>query len=1068
MGFPTARPRLLIVLATLVLAAVVPAPLLPDAPSGGAPGLDPRKALTQYGLDVWTTDDDLPQNSVIALAQSHDGYLWLGTYGGLARFDGVRFVTYDTGNTEALHSNAVQALAEARDGSLWIGTAGGGLTRFQDGRFANYTVRDGLGSDNVRVLYEDAVGTLWIGTNDGLSAFRDGRFTTYGTREGLSSTVIRAIVEDEDGALWIGTNGGGLDRLMDGKITHTTVKDGLPSDFVFALLPSRDGTLWIGTNGGGLARRREGKIEVFTTRDGLPGNIIWSLHEDALGTLWIGTYGGGIARFRDGRFTTLTTRDGLSNDFVRTLLSDREGSLWIGTYSGGLSRLRDGRFTAYSSREGLSHDVTRAIFEDRKGTLWVGTTGGGLCRMQGVSFRCFEPPDGLVGDREGHASDVRAFYEDEEGALWVGTAGAGLFRYADGKFRRYSTKEGLPHGNVTAISPDGKGGLWIGTNGGGLVHYAKGRWTRQRVAEGRAGDFVFTTLVDRRGVLWAGTDGGGLARLENGQLTSFRRADGLASDIVFTLHEDSLGTLWIGTSGGLSCYREGRFRSFTPREGLLDEVVFRILEDGEGHFWLSGNKGVSRVARQELEALARGETRSVSPIGFGTADGMKSNECSGMANPAGWKARDGRLWFPTSRGIVVIDPTQVAPNPVPPLVKIERVVVDGEPLALLDVPPGKRRWDFEFTAPSFLAPRKVRFKYRLEGYDADWVQAGTDRTAHYTRLPPGRYTFRVVASSPDGVWNETGDSLSVTLRPFFWETRWFLALSVLAAAVLGYWAYRLRVSSLRAHRRELERLVEERTRDLVAETARAEAARAEAERTRTEAEQQKDIAQEADRFKSELLGIAAHDLKTPLQTIIGYGDLMREQPGAAVEYAGYTGQAARRMVEIINRLLESDAVEHGRLPVSPGTVDVGRLALALAGTLQPQADAKFQRIRSTVEENCVVDGDEAWLRQVLENLLGNAIKYSPPKKSVWLGVKKADGKVVIEVCDEGPGLTDADKAKLFRKFQRLSARPTGGETSTGLGLSIVKQLVELHSGRVWAESEGAGTGSRFLVELPAK
>lgn len=1042
--------------------------LLAVAARGQAQGLDPRKALTQYGLDTWTTDDDLPQNSVTAIVQTRDGYLWLGTYGGLARFDGVRFVTYDSGNTEALHSNGVQALQEGRDGALWIGTSGGGLTRLRDGRFTSYGTSDGLASDIVRVLHEDREGALWIGTNDGLSALRDGRFTTYGTKDGLSNGVVRAITEDTEGALWIGTNGGGLDRFQDGRFTHTTVRDGLPSDFVFALLPARDGTLWIGTNGGGLARRREGRIEVFTTRDGLPSNIVWSLHEDALGTLWVGTYGGGLARFRDGKFRTLTTRDGLNNDFVRTLLSDREGSLWIGTYSGGLSRLRDGTFTTYSSREGLAHDFARAIIEDRRGNLWVGTTGGGLCRRQRTSFRCFGPADGLVGDREGTASDVRALHEDEQGALWVGTAGAGLFRFADERFRRYTTHDGLAHDNVTSLSPDGKGGLWIGTNGGGLGHYANGRWTRQRVAEGRAGNFVLTTLVDRHGVVWAGTDGAGVARLENGQLTTFGRPDGLASDIVFTMHEDALGTLWIGTSGGLSCYRDGRFRSFTPREGLLDEVVFRILEDDEGRFWLSGNKGVSRVARTELEALARGETRSVSPVGYGTADGMKSNECSGVANPAGWKGRDGRLWFPTARGIVVIDPAHVAPSSVAPLVKIERVVVDGEPLTSLDVPPGKRRWDFEYTAPSFLAPRKVRFRYRLDGYDADWVDAGTQRTAYYTRLPPGQYTFRVVASSPDGVWNTNGDSLHVTLRPFFWETRWFLALSALALAVLGAGAYHLRVSSLRDRRRELETLVGERTEDLVAETARSEAARAEAVRARAEAVQQKDIAEEADLFKSELLSIAAHDLKTPLQTIIGYGELMGEHPGSAGEYAGYAGQAARRMVDIINRLLESDAVERGRLPLSPDTVDVAKLALALAGALQPQADAKFQRIHTTVGDDCLVEGDENWLRQVLENLLSNAIKYSPQKRSIRLTVRKGDGKVVIDVGDEGPGLTEGDKAKLFGKFQRLSARPTGGETSTGLGLSIVKQLVDLHSGRVWAESDGPGTGARFLVELPAK
>jgi signal transduction histidine kinase len=454
-------------------------------------------------------------------------------------------------------------------------------------------------------------------------------------------------------------------------------------------------------------------------------------------------------------------------------------------------------------------------------------------------------------------------------------------------------------------------------------------------------------------------------------------------------------------------------------------------------------------------------------MGYGTADGMKSNECSGIAQPAGWRARDGRLWFPTTRGIVVIDPAHDASSLVPPTAKIERVVVDGEPLNTLEVAPGRRRWDFEYTAPTFLAPRRVRFKYRLDPYDADWVDAGTQRAAFYTRLPPGRYTFRVAARSPEGVWNETGDSLSVTLRPFFWETRTFYLLTALGLALVVAGAYHLRVRSLREHRRQLEREVDERTRELVEETARSERARSEAVVARAEAEIQKDLAQEADRFKSELLSIAAHDLKTPLQTIIGYGELMAQQPGPAAEYAGYTEQAARRMVDIINRLLESEEVERGRLPVSPGTVDLGRLALSLAGTLQPQADAKLQRIRTSVDDDCIVQGDEAWLRQVVENLVGNAIKYSPPKRSIWLTVRRNDGVVQLEVRDEGPGLTESDKAKVFGKFQRLSARPTGGETSTGLGLSIVKQLVELHSGKVWAESDGADRGSRFVVELPA-
>ena len=1041
------------ILAWAWLAASVPAPA-----SVPVPALDPAKALTQYLVDTWTTANDLPQNSVTAILQSKDGYLWLGTYGGVGRFDGVRFTTFDTANTPALGSNGIQALLEDAQGALWIATSGGGLTRRQGGQFKTYTAVDGLASDVVRCLKAGRDGSLWIGTNDGLTRLQNGRFTNWSTREGLSNGVVRALEEDETG-LWIGTNGGGLDRLEDGQITHLTESDGLPSNFVFALLRSRDASLWIGTNGGGLARRSGGKMKTFTTRDGLPSNIIWSLHEDALGTLWVGTYGGGIARFRNGRFEALTSREGLSNDFVRALASDREGSLWIGTYSGGLCRLRDGKFTTYTTREGLGHDFARTVFEDRDGVLWVGTTGGGLCRLRDGRFRCWSAAEGL-------ATDVRALHQDPAGVLWVGTNGSGLFKLEDGRFRQISMASGLPHPNIGTISDDGQGGLWIGTNGGGIVRYAGGKFTEHHAADSRAGSFILATLVDRRGVVWSGTDGAGLVRLEGGNLTSFRKRDGLASDIVFCLREDGKGALWIGTSGGLTRYLDGHFTTFTTRQGLLDDVVFQVLEDGEGRFWLSGNKGISRIPRADLEAFARGERAQVVPVRYGADDGMKTNECSGVSQPAGVRGKDGRLWFPTTRGVVVIDPARIAVSPLVPPVEIEQVVVDGEPAASLDFPPGRARWEFHYTAPSFLAPNRVQFKYRLEGFDPDWVPAENRRTAYYTRLPPGGYTFRVMASNPDGVWNEAGARVELSVQPFFWETRWFLASCVLLAALVGTGTYRLRVRQLSERKRELEALVEIRTRDLVAEKERSEAARAEAERARVEAERQKDLAQEADRQKGELLGIAAHDLKTPLQTIIGYAEMTAERPGWAADYAGRTSHAAQRMVDIINRLLQSEEIARGGMPLTRRTVDVGRLTQAMAITLQSQASAKKQRIQAAAEPACEVDGDEDWLGQVLENLIGNAIKYSPERHSIWVNVRKTDTKVLLEVRDEGPGLTDADKAKVFGRFQRLSARPTGGETSTGLGLSIVKQLVELHQGRVWAESDGPDKGTRFFVELP--
>jgi signal transduction histidine kinase len=357
-------------------------------------------------------------------------------------------------------------------------------------------------------------------------------------------------------------------------------------------------------------------------------------------------------------------------------------------------------------------------------------------------------------------------------------------------------------------------------------------------------------------------------------------------------------------------------------------------------------------------------------VSYGVADGMKSSDCTGVAQPAGSRGRDGRLWFPTARGVVAVDPRRIPVNALVPPVKIEQVVVDGEPAKSLEFAPGHERWELQYTALTFLAPRKVQFRYRLEGFDADWVPAGTRRTAYYTRLPPGRYTFRVVAANNDGVWNEEGDAVELKVQPYVHQTGWFYALCSVGLMLSGAGVYALRVRSLHAHRRELESLVEARTSDLVREKEASEEARSEAER-------QKEIAEQADRLKGELLSIAAHDLKTPLQSIIGYADLIAEvrlSAEAIREYAGYSARAAERMLHIVNRLLQSDAIEQGHLRPGRDAVELGRLALAVASALGPLAEAKKQRIHAAAEDSCLVEGDEDWLRQVLENLIGNAIK----------------------------------------------------------------------------------------------
>lgn len=779
--------------------------------------LDPQKALTQYQRRVWQSEQGLPQNTVLAICQTRDGYLWLGTQEGLARFDGVRFTVFDKRTTPELNQNWITSLCEDREGDLWIGLRGGGVRRYRQGRFETFTKRDGLPDDRVRVLYADRQGNLWIGTaGGGLCRYREGRFTSYSTKDGLSNDQVVALLEDHAGTLWIGTFGGGLNRFAGGRFTAFTTKEGLSHDQVSSLCEDQAGDLWIGTFGGGLNRLRAGRLSHLGSRQGLSHDEVWSICEDRQHNLWIATGGGGLNRLSQGRATALTKAQGLSNDVVLSLLEDREGSLWVGTAGGGLNQLRDGKFTPFGKAEGLAGEVVMSVFEDRQGAVWMGTDGAGLYRYAEGRFTAFGRAQGLSNEH------VTSICEDRDGGLWVGTLGGGVNHYAGGRFSSFTTRQGLSSDDILALLPDPDGGLWIGTDGGGLNRLRNGRITVQTNAAWLGNSRVVALLRDREGALWVGTSGSGLGRLREGQRSLWTQQQGLSENRVLALHEDPEGNLWIGTSGGgLNLLRGGKITAITARDGLHDDKVFRILEDARGILWMTSNRGIFRASRSDLLAFAAGRRARVECVAYGTDDGMTSVECSGENQPAGWKSRDGKLWFPTLKGVVMADPARMPFNDAPPPLAIEGMDVDGRRLALtggaespIQLPAGSRKFDLHFTALSLAAPQKVRLKYWLEGFDADWVEARADRTAHFTNLRPGAYRLRVKACNNDGVWNETGTTLHLRLLPFFYQTRTFQVLCGLGLVLSGFGAQRLRIRTLKLRAKELERTVEARTADL--------------------------------------------------------------------------------------------------------------------------------------------------------------------------------------------------------------------------------------------------------------
>lgn len=779
--------------------------------SGGEPGAA-RRAFTEtaqpYLIRSWNTEAGLPQNSVNAIVQTRDGYLWLATYGGLARFDGISFKSFNSSNIEAISSNRIHALYEDREGTLWIGSEGGGLIQYKHGRFTSHFAQRG-GSPGG--FCEDEEGALWMGWNGrSLARFKDGQLTTYDESDGLPARITAIEFDRKLKGLWIGTREG-LGFWRPGRLTMYTTADGLRSGDIRSLLLGRDGTLWVGT-ADGLSRLSDGRFTNYTTADGLQSNSIISLFEDSAGTIWVGTISGGLSRLDRGRFITYTRRDGLPDNTVKCIAEDREGNLWIGTDVGGIARIAPRKVLAFGRAQGLPDDSVVPIIEDREGNIWIGATCGGLVRIRGDQVTIYDARDGLPKEC------IWSLWADDDGGLWVGTWGGGLAHFKGGKSTVYRYPDGgLSSYTVLAIFRDRKGTLWVGT-GNGLNQLKDGKFITYQTKDGLVHNDVRFITEDRDGALWIGTMGG-MSRFKDGKFTNYTVENGLSNNSVRAIHQDEEGALWIGTyGGGLSRFKDGKFVHCRAANGLFDDVVSRILDDGLGNFWMSGNRGIFRVSKRELNDFADGKLKMVHSISYGVADGMPTNECNGGAQPAGWKTRDGRLLFPTIKGVAIIDLGGIRANKLPPPLAIEQVFVDKVPIEVgqeIEVPPGNGDLEIHYTALSLSAPEKVIFRYKLEGYDQDWVDAGSRRAAYYTKIPPGSYTFRVIAANDDGVWNEVGASLQLRLRPHFHQTWWFYALCVAVVVLLGMAFYRFRMRQLVRRARELEAKVAERTLELV-------------------------------------------------------------------------------------------------------------------------------------------------------------------------------------------------------------------------------------------------------------
>jgi signal transduction histidine kinase/ligand-binding sensor domain-containing protein len=763
--------------------------------------LDAFLDINQYAHNAWTVREGFFKAGITSIAQTPDGYLWLGTEFGLLRFDGVRTIPWQPPAGEHLPTGPIRSLLAARDGRLWIGTITG-LSSWKDGTLTHYPELAG----QVRPLLEDREGTVWAGgfvssTGTGrLCAIRSSGTHCYG-KDGSFGREVISLYEDSRGYLWAGAMSGlwrwkpgpprlypmpdpvsalmegdnaallivmrdsGIKQLVDMKAETYSLPGAGPPLKPIRLLRDRNGGLWIGTVGGGILHVHRGRTDLFARSDGLSGDLVQGLFEDREGNIWVAT-SDGLDRFRDFAIPTISVKQGLSNATVSSVLAAKDGSIWLGT-SNGLNRWKDGQITIYRKRSsGLPDDSVESIFEDYRGRIWVAT-------------------------------------------------GRGVAYFDNGRFTPVS---GVPAGHVHSIIGDRLGNLWFSQDrslshllGGTLVERIP--WSRLGREEPRA-----LLLDPTQGGLWLGFSSR-VAYFKDGQVrASYTDTDGLGKGRVTGLQLDRDGTLWAATEGGLSRVKNGRGATLTSSNGLPCDTVHWVMEDDDHSFWLYTACGLVRIARPELEGWATNPKRTIHTTVFDNSDGVSSHSLPTAYGPRVAKSSDGKIWLLPLKGMSVIDPRQLPINKIPPPVHIEEVIADDKAHDVssglrLQLPPLIPHLEIGYTALSLVAPEKILFRLKLEGWDRDWQDVGNRRRAYYTNLSPGNYRFRVAASNNSGVWNETGASLDFSIAPAYYQTTWFQGSCVAAFLGLIWSLHRLRLHQIaQRFNAGLEARVNERTR----------------------------------------------------------------------------------------------------------------------------------------------------------------------------------------------------------------------------------------------------------------